>query len=170
MSEMITPSIFSTPDRTTPLSPFYFLPGDHIDDSIQLSGAAAKNWRLGRHRRAAEVVEWIEETGGVRGVIGTRADEVLTETPPGTRHSSALGPEGDEVMECDVSEGFEEFELVNDEVYCHTCVEEEWLMRKCCSSEKCCSKDDIHPSEQKNDDVNSKMENPDKDYDEKYSA
>ena len=44
----------------------------------------------------------------------------------------------------------------NSKDVCHTCVEEEWLTRKCC-----------HPSEQKNDDVDSRVENPNKDHDEK---
>ena len=99
------------------------------------------------HRLAQEVNETkLMTTGGVRGVIGTRADEVLTETPSGTRHFSASGSDGDEVIDCSISEEFEEFEVVNDEVCCYPCVEEGWLMSKCC-------KDDIHPSEQHNDDA-----------------
>ena len=82
--------------------------------------------------------------GGVRGVIGIRADEVLTETPS--------EPEDDEVIDCTVNE---EFEIVDDDdenLCCCPCAELEWVLRRCCEDD---ARECRPTSKQHNDDAKS---------------
>ena len=107
-------------------------------EKVTLNGEATS--RLARTIHASKFVA-STDAGGVRGTIGVRADEVLTEAPSEEVWSVCdSDPEDVEVIECAVDD---EIEIVNcmeettrgaeQDLCCSKCAGEEWSLRlRCC--------------------------------------